>query len=137
MNDRDILIIKNSWSYLINQSDEVGLLFYNKLFELDPGLKSMFHNDMDGQIQKFMDLITFTVTRLQKITDIENELDALAMRHLTYGVRPQHYQLMGKALLWAFEKSLGDLWNEETNNAWRELYNFLALSMMRSAGPNL
>jgi len=134
MKDRNILIIKNSWSYLINQSDEVGLLFYEKLFELDPGLKPMFHNDMEKQIQKLMDMITFMVTRLQTMTDIENDIDALALRHVKYGVRNEHYQIMGEALLWALQNSLGNMWDDDTNNAWMELYNFLALSMTRSAG---
>lgn len=134
MKDRDILIIKTSWSYLITQSDEVGLLFYDKLFELDPTLKPMFHNDMEKQIQKLMDMITFMVTRLQKLTDIENDIDALALRHVKYGVRYEHYQIMGNALLWALQNSLGDLWDDDTKAAWTELYNFLALSMIRSAG---
>ena len=134
MKDRNILIIKNSWSYLINQSDEVGLLFYEKLFELDPGLKPMFHNDMEKQIQKLMDMITFMVTRLQTMTDIENDIDALALRRVKYGVRNEHYQIMGEALLWALQNSLGNMWDDDTNNAWIELYNFLALSMTRSAG---
>ena len=59
MTDRNILIIKNSWSHLIRQSDEAGSLFYERLFELDPDLKAMFPSDMETQVKKLMDMIPF------------------------------------------------------------------------------
>ena len=32
----------------------------------------------------------------------------LARRHVAYGVQPEHYALVGSALLWTLEQGLGD-----------------------------
>jgi hemoglobin-like flavoprotein len=136
MNERNILIIKNSWSYLITKTDEVGALFYQKLFELDPVLKPMFQNDIDSQIQKFTDMITFMVLKLQNMTEFQRDLNSLAARHVGYGTQPKHYQVTGKALLLALEGSLGEMWDNETNSAWTELYDFIALSMIKASGSH-
>ena len=81
MTDRNILIIKNSWSHLIRQSDEAGSLFYDRLFELDPELKAMFPSDIEAQAKKLMDMITFMVTNLQSMSGIKQDIESLAVRH--------------------------------------------------------
>ena len=35
-------------------------------------------------------------------------LEGLARRHLGYGVKDEHYDKVGEALLWTLEKGLGD-----------------------------
>jgi hypothetical protein len=42
MTERQILLVKNSWSYVIVNSDEAGQLFYKRLFEVAPEVKPMF-----------------------------------------------------------------------------------------------
>lgn len=133
MTDRNILIIKNSWSHLIRQSDEAGSLFYDRLFELDPELKAMFPADMEAQAKKLMDMITFMVTNLQSMSGIKQDIESLAVRHAGYGTRPQHYITVGSALIWVLEQSLGDLWNQETIQAWTSLYTMWSTAMIHAA----
>ena len=133
MTDRNILIIKTTWSYTITQPDVAGELFYQKLFEMDPSLKSMFPNDMDAQIQKLIDMITYMVTHLQTMQDIQKQIDAMAIRHAGYGVKKEHYQLVGTALLWMLESRLDELWNDEAKDAWTSLYRLWSTSMINAS----
>ena len=57
----------------------------------------------------------------------------LARRHVAYGVRPEHYQPVGAALLWTLEQGLGDQFTEETRAAWTHAYGTLAEVMIEAA----
>jgi hemoglobin-like flavoprotein len=133
MTDLNILTVKNSWSYIIFQSEEVSQLFYDKLFELDPTLRSLFKGDITEQGSKLMHMLTMIIARLQRMQDIETEVQSLGKRHVSYGTKPEHYRTVGQALLWALENALGDRWNQETEQAWAEAYTIMATTMMAGA----
>lgn len=132
MDIRNMLIIKNSWSHVIAQPDNPGVLFYQQLFAAAPCLIPMFKSDMEGQQTKFTDMITYMVTNLQNMDDIQYEIDLLGQRHAHYGVRPEHYQLVGSVLIGTLKSTLGDLWNPETEEAWTSLYEIWSSSMIRA-----
>ena len=132
MTDRKILAIKNSWSYLRANSPDAGAVFYQKLFGLDPSLRTLFNSDLAHQTRKLMDMLTLMIVNLQSPEAIAGELSALARRHAGYGVRPAHYPLVGQALLWTLEQELGEHWNEEISDAWRELYESWANGMLEA-----
>jgi hemoglobin-like flavoprotein len=50
----------------------------------------------------------------------------LGARHAGYGVRPEHYQTVGAALLWTLEQGLGDRFTDEAKTAWTAAYTLLA-----------
>jgi hemoglobin-like flavoprotein len=133
MTERNILIIKNSWSYMISLPDKPGVMFYEQLFEVAPQLIPMFKSDLEQQQNKFSDMVTYMVAKLQNMDDIQNEIDALAKRHVHYGAKPEHYQLVGEALISTMRNSLGDIWDEETSQAWTDLYQLWSSSMILAA----
>ena len=133
MTDRNMLIIKSTWSYVITQPDIAGEMFYEKLFELDPHLKPMFQSNMEHQIKKLMNMITFMVTNLQTMQETQMEIEALAKRHVQYGTHDEHYPCVGQALIWVLEHSLGERWNDETGKAWTDLYTMWASSMIQAS----
>lgn len=133
MTERNMLIIKTSWSQIIAQPDKPGVQFYEKLFDLAPCLRTMFQPNLEHQIAKFTDMITHMVTHLQNSDSNESELTALAKRHVGYGTKPEHYALVGDALLFTLKNSLGDSWDHETATAWTDLYKFWTTRMIRAA----
>jgi len=50
-----------------------------------------------------------------------------------YGVRAEHYQMIGNALLWTMERGLGNDWNEILKEAWEAYYNEVAGIMITAA----
>ncbi len=60
------------------------------------------------------------------------DIQAMAQRHVGYGVKPAHYKLVGNALLWTLEKGLGDDWTQDVKNAWTACYTLLADTMIKS-----
>ena len=58
---------------------------------------------------------------------------ALAKRHVSYGAKPEHYPVVGAALLWTLEKGLGDAWTSEVAEAWTTVYGTLSGFMISEA----
>jgi nitric oxide dioxygenase len=60
----------------------------------------------------------------------------LAVKHVDYGVRPEHYTYVGNALLRTLKKGLGENYTPEVRDAWVEAFRMLAGIMKEAAyGP--
>lgn len=118
---------------MLIHAEEAGEFFYQKLFELDPTLYPLFKDDIKLQSRKLIDMITLMVARLQKLEDIRPEIEELGRRHVFYGSQPEHYQTVGKALLWTLEEKLETRWNNEMQEAWTDVYLLFANTMLGTA----
>ncbi len=134
MTQKQIELVKSSWS-LISTIDPVvvGDLFYNRLFEIAPQVKHMFRSPIPEQSKKLIAMIGYVIAKLDKLEDIIDEVGKLAQRHSGYGVKPEHYTVVGTALIWTLEKGLGENWNEEVKDAWIKCYTILSDAMISSA----
>lgn len=133
MTERQIQLVKNSWSYVIINSDDAGQLFYSRLFEVAPNVRHLFKEGTKEQARKLMNMVTLIVAKLHKLDEIIEEVKALAQRHSTYGAHPAHYAVVGECLVWTLRKGLRDKWNEEIEKAWITIYGVLAKAMIEHA----
>ena len=133
MTDEQIQLVKKSWKKFRGVNPAVvGDLFYSKLFIDNPSLRKMFPSDMEKQYEKLIDMLNAIVIRLDKLQEMSVEIQAMAQRHVGYGVKPAHYKLVGNALLWTLEKGLGDDWTQDVKAAWTACYTILADTMIKS-----
>lgn len=132
MTERQILLVKNSWSYVIVNSEAAGELFYSRLFEVAPAVRPLFKGDTKEQARKLMSMVTLIVSKLQKLDDIIEEIKGLAQRHNKYGAQPAHYKVVGECLIWTLQKGLAEKWNKETEEAWISVYAVLAGAMIKN-----
>ena len=58
MNERQIHLVKESWSHVIINAEAAGNLFYHRLFEVAPETRHMFQGDITAQSRKLMSMIT-------------------------------------------------------------------------------
>lgn len=114
----------------------VGDAFYSKLFTDTPALRKMFPKNMNEQYRKLMDMLSTVVARLDNINELTDDIAAMAQRHIQYGVRPAHYKLVGKALLWTLEQGLGNDWTPEVQAAWIKCYTILSDTMINASSGN-
>ncbi len=113
--------------------EQAAALFYGRLFELDPTLKPLFKSDMKVQGQKLMSMIAAAVGGLRSLEQIVPAVQALARRHVEYGVQASHYATVGAALLWTLEQGLGSDFTPEAREAWTACYGLLATTMQEAA----
>ena len=134
MTQKQIELVRSTWSRVATLNPvDVGELFYCRIFEIAPQVKSMFHNPMPEQSKKLFAMLNYIISKLDKLDDILHEVAKLAQRHVSYGVNPGHYAVVGQALLWTLEKGLGKNWNDEIKEAWSACYEVLSGAMINAS----
>ena len=126
-------LVQQSFSTIAPIADAAAVLFYQRLFELDPALERMFRGDMAEQRKKLMQMLTAAVKGLDRLEQLVPVVQDLGRRHATYGVAEKHYDTVGAALLWTLEKGLGGAFTPETKEAWAAVYGLLATTMKEAA----
>lgn len=129
---QQIELVQNSWKYVTVNISDAGLIFYDRLFAIDPSLRALFKGDIKQQSNRLITMISYAVNKLDTIGDIVPEIEALGQRHVKYNVTPEHYNTVATALLWTLEKALSDQWTEETENAWIAVYTLLSETMIQA-----
>jgi len=122
MNTCQIDLIKSSWSNLISLDENPGILFYTHLFELDSSLERLFNGDIKAQSMKFTSMVTFFAYKLDDWEGIKLEAKNLGKRHTLYHVPDSSYRAVEMALMFTLKEALANLWNLETETAWKDLY---------------
>ena len=92
----------------------------------------MFPADMEQQYKKLIDMLSAIVMRLDNLEALTDDIAAMAQRHVQYGVKPLHYNLVGNALLWTLQQGLGKDWNKEIAEAWHNCFTLLANTMIQA-----
>jgi nitric oxide dioxygenase len=134
MTNHEIALVKKSWSILQKIDPAiVADVFYSKLFSDKPALRRMFPARMDQQYRKLIDMLSVIIARLDRLEELTADMEAMARRHVGYGVKEQHYKLVGTALLWTLQKGLGADWNAELHDAWISCYNKLSGVMINAS----
>lgn len=107
--------------------------FYRRLFELAPEVRPLFKGDIGLQAKKFTDTLTWVMAHLEHPDELSRELRELGARHNGYGVEIDQYAPLGSALIWMFQRALGDRFSPEMEEAWLEFYAFLSFEMERGS----
>src|SRR5580698_7910471 len=133
MTPDEVKLVQQSFSKVAPISDQVAVLFYDRLFEVAPQVRSMFPDDMTEQRKKLMMMLAAVVGGLGDLPSILPAASALAKRHVAYGAKAEHYPVVGSALLWTLEKGLGEAWTPDVAAAWTTAYGTLSGYMISDA----
>jgi hemoglobin-like flavoprotein len=133
MTPEQINLVQQSFAKVAPISEQAAVLFYDRLFEVAPSVKAMFPADMTEQRKKLMATLAVVVNGLTNLEAILPAASALAQRHVAYGAKPEHYPVVGSALLWTLEEGLGEAWTPEIAAAWTAAYGVLSGFMISEA----
>jgi hemoglobin-like flavoprotein len=119
---------------LIEQNAQVAALeFYRRLFELAPAIRPMFTTNIEEQSKKLMEMLATVLSLMERPGALEKELEESGLRHAGYGVRDEHYPIVGSAMLQMLETVLGDHWTPAVAAAWADFYGEMTQCMQRGA----
>ena len=108
-------------------------IFYTQLFLRLPEVKPLFKSDLSEQGKKLMATLSLAVKSLDDLDALVPVLQNLAVKHVDYGVQPEHYPPVGEALIATLEIGLGDELSEEAKQAWMDTYSLIQSVMCASA----
>jgi len=133
MTPKQIALVQESFARLLPIADEAGVMFYKRLFEIDPELETLFDIDIEEQGEKLMGALHVIIDGLSDLDFVVTQMKDLGRRHAGYGVKDKDYDTVGQALLWTLAQGLGESFTEETKTAWAAAYDFVATTMKRAA----
>jgi hemoglobin-like flavoprotein len=131
MTPHSLDLVQTTWKQLFPIRQTAAELFYARLFQLDPRLRPLFKRDLRDQGEKLMLILDTAVRGLDHLDQLVPKVMALGQRHVGYGVRAEHFDTVGEALLWTLRQGLGRDYTPEVEAAWVEVYGLLS-SIMRT-----
>ncbi len=129
-------LVQKTWALVLTSKAEAGEIFYDRLFTIDPSLRSLFKSDIKAQSAVLIGMISFAVNKLNNVGEIVADVKALGVRHKKYNVEESHYATVGEALLWTLEKGLGTHWTADAKTAWIAVYTLLSTTMINAANES-
>jgi nitric oxide dioxygenase len=134
MTSEQIDLVRKSWDLVAGDPDGLAALFYRRLFAAAPGVRPLFPASMQEQGRKLVQMLATAVANLDRLDAVRPAVEALAHRHVGYGALPEHYPVVGEALLAALDDGIGPQLNPETIEAWSAAYAALSGVMLAAAG---
>lgn len=122
MNQEDIVKVQSSWAIIAPNGEDFIKHFYQKLFEIDPELQSLFKRSMDMQARKLVSMLDSAVEYLGQENKFAPPLAAAGKRHILYGVKASDFKTVGIALIQTLAETLGNDFDEQTQLAWEKAY---------------
>ena len=134
MTPDQIRLVQSSFRDVVPIREAAAAIFYERLFAIDGSLRVLFQRtDMSKQGAKLMASLGFVVHGLDKADAILPAVQALARRHVTYGVKEHHYATVGQALIETLATGLGTAFTSEVREAWQAAFTLLASVMIAAS----
>nr|XP_034307779.1 non-symbiotic hemoglobin 0-like [Crassostrea gigas] len=116
-----------------------GIRVFERIFELNPDLKQLFpfrnkegeslRNDHDftGHASRFMQAVGAAIDNINNLYMYFGPLlIGLGKQHVEFGgFKPEYWDVFTEAMLYVWEKELGDLFDDNCRNAWTKVFEFI------------
>ena len=129
----DPRLIQESFALVEGEADKLASHFYALLFLEDPTLRDLFPPMMDAHRDR---LITGLITLVHRAHDseaLEEYVRQLGRDHRRFGVRPEHYSVVGQCLLSTLRRFAGPRWTAEMDGCWYAAFQRVAGLMVEAA----
>lgn len=107
--------------------------FYRSMLGTHPELKNIFnmrHQERGEQQQALARAVYAYAANIEDPQSLEAVLKGIANKHVSLGVRPEQYPIVGQHLLAAIKDVLGDAATDDIISAWAQAYGNLADILM-------
>jgi len=129
--DREVIQrLRSSFAALSEGRQELGRLFYEKLFKAAPQLRTMFTTDIDEQAKKLTDSLEAVIKNLESPKNNAAMLGELGRRHVAYGARPEHYEVVVKILIESMAEVIGADADQNTLSEWERALALISQRMI-------
>lgn len=127
LTDNEIKIIKSSAPALAEFGEQITGRFYQILFEKNPELSDIFNmtNQKTGNQKQALAMAVYAFSKyVDNLSVILGDVERIAQKHASLGIKAEHYPLVGAALLESIKEILNP--GEEVIAAWASGYGVLA-----------
>lgn len=122
-------LIHASVPVLREHGESITRCFYTRLFDRNPELRNLFNmgNQQSGaQQQSLASALYAYAANIDNQAALAPVVSRIVHKHVSLGVRAEHYPIVGENLLAAIGETLGEAATPELIDAWAEAYGLLA-----------
>jgi nitric oxide dioxygenase len=127
-------LIHASVPVLRTHGESITRRFYTRLFDAHPDLRNLFNmgNQQSGaQQQSLASALYAYAANIDNQAALAPVVSRIVQKHVSLGVRAEHYPIVGENLLAAIGETLGEAATPELIEAWAEAYGLLADALIR------
>jgi ferredoxin-NADP reductase/hemoglobin-like flavoprotein len=129
----DTRLLRESWALASPVADKVAAQFYGMLFSRHPQVRQLFPAAMDAQRDRLLGALTKVIVNIDDLDSVAAHLAELGRDHRKYGVRPEHFPIVGRCLLAALRANLVDTWKPAYDEVWGAAFDLVAQIMIDAA----
>ena len=129
LSEKTIQIVKAITPAVAANAETITRKFYERMFAGNPETKAYFnqaHQHSGGQQRALAGAICAYFAHIDNPGALGPALELIVQKHVSLGVQPEHYPIVGKHLLDAIKDVMGDAATDEIIDAVAEAYGFLA-----------
>lgn len=128
MNNVQVSIIKQTVPVLQEHGETLTRRFYENMFSNNPEVKRFFnpaHQHSGTQQRALAGAICAYAANIDNPAALASAVDLIAHKHVSLGIQPAHYPIVGKNLILTIKEILGEAANDDVIDAWTAAYGQL------------
>jgi hemoglobin-like flavoprotein len=125
--------LRASFNAFALEGPRLASIFYAKLFERYPGVRTLFPADIRAQEGKLMDSLRAVVDHAEADPKLIEALRQMGARHVKYGAKPEHYPIVCDLLIEAMADAAGPAWSVRLAAEWRQALEIVSRVMLEGA----
>lgn len=129
----DPRLLQESFALVETEADKLASHFYALLFLEDPALRDLFPPMMDAHRDRLITALITLVHRAHDTETMDEYIRQLGRDHRRFGVRPEHYTVVGQCLLSTLRRFAGPRWTAEMDGCWYAAFQRVAAIMIEAA----
>ena len=135
LSDQSLGVVQATAPVVAAHADEITAHFYPRMFAAHPELLRVFNqgNQATGEQSKALagSVVAYAVQLIDpKAPSFDHVMRRIAYKHVSLGIRPEQYTIVGEHLLASVAEVLGDAVTPEIAAAWSEVYWLFALQLV-------
>lgn len=135
LSPQSLSVVKATAPVVAAHAEQITARFYPRMFAAHPELLRVFNqgNQATGEQSKALagSVVAYAVQLIDpEAPSFDHVMHRIAYKHVSLGIRPEQYTIVGEHLLAAVAEVLGDAVTPEIAAAWSEVYWLFALQLV-------
>jgi nitric oxide dioxygenase len=128
-------VVEATAAVVAEHAEQITAHFYPAMFEAHPELRRVFNlgNQATGEQSRALaaSVVAYAVQLIDPTApSFEHVMRRIAYKHISLGIRPEQYTIVGRHLLGAVGDVLGEAVTPEVGAAWNEVYWLFATQLI-------
>lgn len=126
----DAETLQSSLALIASREPNITRRFYEILFSRYPQVRPLFaRNAPERQQRMLQEAIVAVIDHVEDASWLKENLAAMGVKHIEYGVTREMYDWVGESLLATLAEIAGSEWTPKVATAWTEAYGAIVSLM--------